>query len=61
MSSTILNLEGPKTWPNMRDYNIIVRSDCIASNMPEDTAYTLRQMHNLCNCTHSPTLVSMKC
>lgn len=39
----------------MRDFNIIVPSDCIASNTPEDNAYALRQMRDLLKTDITPS------
>ncbi len=39
----------------MRDYNIIVPSDCIASNTPEDNAYALQQMRDILKTDITPS------
>jgi nicotinamidase-related amidase len=31
----------------MRDYRLFVPADCVASNTPEETEYSLRQMKNI--------------
>jgi hypothetical protein len=40
----------------MREYNLIVPEDCIASNANEDNIFALRMMHNVLNariCKHT--------
>ena len=39
----------------MRDYNIIVPSDCIASNTPEDNAYAIQQMRDILKTDITPS------
>lgn len=39
----------------MRDFNIIVPSDCIASNTPEDNAYALQQMRDILKTDIAPS------
>jgi nicotinamidase-related amidase len=39
----------------MRDYRLVVPSDCIASNTPEDNAYALKQMADVLKATTTPS------
>ncbi len=39
----------------MRDYRLVVPSDCIASNTPEDNSYALKQMADVLKATTTPS------
>jgi hypothetical protein len=40
----------------MRDYRLLVPSDCVASNSEQDTQYSLRQMKNILRANIRPSL-----